>query len=104
MIRVGQTGYATVRPSTTAGRNNIMLGDLGGWHLILILGIVVLLFGSTKLPSLARGIGQSMKIFKSEMKADEPVVPTAAPTAAAPAATPVVPVVPAPGDGTHHTA
>lgn len=48
-----------------------------GWDLVIILAIVVLLFGSTKLPELARGMGRSIRIFKSEMaedgaKADEP--------------------------------
>jgi sec-independent protein translocase protein TatA len=45
-----------------------MLRDLGGWHLLIILAIVILLFGSTKLPGLAKGIGQSLRIFRSEMK------------------------------------
>ncbi len=40
--------------------------------LILVL-IVVLLFGSKRLPDAARGLGRSLRIFKSEMKAiDEP--------------------------------
>ncbi|HWU32784.1 MAG TPA: twin-arginine translocase TatA/TatE family subunit [Marmoricola sp.] len=38
-----------------------------GWDLLIILAIVVLLFGSTKLPELARGMGRSIRIFKSEM-------------------------------------
>jgi sec-independent protein translocase protein TatA len=45
-----------------------MLGDLGGWHLLIILAVVLLLFGATKLPALSRGIGQSIRIFRSEMK------------------------------------
>ena len=39
------------------------------WWVILI--IVVLLFGAPKLPQLARSLGQSMKIFRSEIKSDE---------------------------------
>ncbi len=42
-----------------------------GWHLIAILAIVILLFGAPKLPALARSIGQSMKIFKQEIKTDK---------------------------------
>ncbi len=42
-----------------------------GWHLIAILAIVILLFGAPKLPALARSIGQSMKIFKHEIKTDK---------------------------------
>ncbi|GAA4678298.1 twin-arginine translocase TatA/TatE family subunit [Frondihabitans cladoniiphilus] len=94
-----------------------MLRDLGGWHLLIILGIVVLLFGATKLPALARGVGQSMRIFKSEMKADEKAAPAtaaAATAAAAPApatqapaptvapATPVVSVVAPPTSQEQH--
>ena len=39
-----------------------------GWHLVIILVIVLLLFGATRLPALARSLGQSMNAFKSEMK------------------------------------
>ena len=49
-----------------------MLGNLTGWHLVLVLAIVLLLFGAPKLPALARSIAQSMRIFKSEVKSDEP--------------------------------
>ena len=45
-----------------------MLGNLTGAHLIIILVIVLLLFGAPKLPGLARSIGQSMRIFRSEVK------------------------------------
>ncbi|TDN41689.1 sec-independent protein translocase protein TatA [Curtobacterium flaccumfaciens] len=48
-----------------------MLGNLGGVHLLIILGIVILLFGATKLPALAKGLGQSINIFKKEMSDDE---------------------------------
>ncbi|GAA0496968.1 MULTISPECIES: Sec-independent protein translocase subunit TatA [Streptomyces] len=39
------------------------------WHLVLILAVLVLLFGSKKLPDMARGVGKSMRILKSETKA-----------------------------------
>jgi sec-independent protein translocase protein TatA len=65
-----------------------MLRGLEGWHIVIILGIVVLLFGSRKLPDAARSMGQSLRIFKSEMKAaakdDAPAAGTA--QSAAPAA------------------
>lgn len=44
------------------------MGIPTGWELILLLGVLVLLFGSTKLPAAARSIGQSMRIFKAETK------------------------------------
>ena len=37
-------------------------------HLLLILLVVVVLFGSRRLPDAARGLGRSMRIFKSEVK------------------------------------
>ena len=46
-----------------------IFGNAFGWpHLIAILVIVVLLFGAPKLPGLAKSIGQSMRIFRGEMK------------------------------------
>lgn len=46
-----------------------MLGNaLSGWHLLIIILIILLLFGAPKLPGLARSLGQSMRIFKSEVK------------------------------------
>ena len=44
---------------------NIMLaGFFGGWEIVLILAVILLLFGSKKLPELARGLGQGIKEFK----------------------------------------
>jgi sec-independent protein translocase protein TatA len=49
-----------------------MLGNAFGWpHLLLILAVVLLLFGATKLPALAKSVGQSMKVFRKEMKSDD---------------------------------
>ena len=47
-----------------------MLGNLTGWHFLIILVVILLLFGAPKLPGLARSLGQSMKIFKSEITPD----------------------------------
>lgn len=47
-----------------------MLSNLTGWHFFIILFVVLLLFGGPKLPGLARSLGQSMKILKSEISAD----------------------------------
>jgi sec-independent protein translocase protein TatA len=44
------------------------MGIPGGWELMLILAVLVLLFGASKLPNAARSIGQSMRIFKAETK------------------------------------
>ena len=37
-------------------------------HILLVVLVLVILFGSRKLPDVARGMGQSMRIFKSEVK------------------------------------
>ena len=43
---------------------------LGGSELLIILIILLVLFGGSKLPSLARGLGQSIKEFKKASKED----------------------------------
>lgn len=40
----------------------------GGQELALIFFILVLLFGARKLPELARGTGQALRIFRSETR------------------------------------
>ncbi|QHC26195.1 Sec-independent protein translocase subunit TatA [Streptomyces sp. GS7] len=49
------------------------------WHLILVVAVLVLLFGSKKLPDMARGLGRSMRILKSEAKALKDERPADAP-------------------------
>ncbi|GAA4614655.1 hypothetical protein GCM10023195_64070 [Actinoallomurus liliacearum] len=44
------------------------MGELSIWHWLIVLAVVILLFGSTKLPQAARSLGRSMRIFKSETK------------------------------------
>ena len=49
---------------------------LGGTELIVILIILLVMFGGTKLPGLAKGLGQSIKEFKKASKEeDEPAKP-----------------------------
>jgi sec-independent protein translocase protein TatA len=40
----------------------------GGWELVLVLVVLVVLFGSRKLPDAARSLGRSLRIFKAETK------------------------------------
>ena len=47
------------------------MGQLGASELLIILLLLVLLFGAKRLPDAARGIGRSLRIFKSELKTDE---------------------------------
>ena len=37
-------------------------------HIVVLLVLVLLIFGSSKLPDIARSVGQSMKVFKKEVK------------------------------------
>ncbi|HVN13520.1 MAG TPA: Sec-independent protein translocase subunit TatA [Kineosporiaceae bacterium] len=59
-----------------------MFRALEPWHLIILVLVVVLLFGGRRLPDAARGLGRSLRIFKSEMKQmqDEAPRPAARPT------------------------
>lgn len=42
--------------------------DLGTGEILIIAVVVLILFGSAKLPQAARSLGRSMRIFKSETK------------------------------------
>jgi sec-independent protein translocase protein TatA len=89
------------------------MGELSPWHLLILAGVFVLLFGAKRLPDGARSLGRSLRIFKTEVKGlndDEtaqaqaqlppattaatppavtpPAAPTAAPTTAPPVAAP----------------
>ncbi len=78
---------------------------MGPTELIVILVILLVLFGGAKLPSLAKGIGQSIKEFKKASK-DEPegeklpepakTLPAATPAAVATPAAPAATTTPKP--------
>ena len=44
---------------------------LGPMELLIIAGVIILLFGSAKLPQLMRGMGEGMKEFKKATRDDE---------------------------------
>jgi len=44
--------------------NILFAGPLGGWEIVLILAVVLLLFGAKKLPELAKGLGSGIREFK----------------------------------------
>ena len=46
-----------------------MLRAFEPWHLVVIGGIAMLLFGAKRLPDSARSMGQSLRIFRSEVAA-----------------------------------
>ena len=41
---------------------------LEGWQILVVVALAIVLFGAPKLPGLARSVGQSLRIFKSEVK------------------------------------
>lgn len=47
---------------------NSLVAVPGGWELVLIVLVILLLFGAKKLPELARGSGRALRIFKAETK------------------------------------
>ena len=46
----------------------VPLVGLGPMELLIIFAVIVLLFGASKLPELARGSGRALRIFKAETK------------------------------------
>lgn len=71
-----------------------MLAGLNGWHLVILLAVILLLFGAAKLPALAKSMGQSARVFKGEMKAmkeDDAARSTTVPGAGQDPATSVAP-------------
>ena len=54
-----------------------MIGDLfdSPWKILIVAVVLIVLFGSKKLPHAARSLGQSMRILKTEVQGlheDEP--------------------------------
>jgi sec-independent protein translocase protein TatA len=59
-----------------------MIGDLfdSPWKILIVAIVIIVLFGSRKLPGAARSLGQSMRILKKEISGlheDEPEAATA---------------------------
>jgi sec-independent protein translocase protein TatA len=45
------------------------MGDLfAGWHIIVLLLVILVLFGSKKIPDFAKGLGEGIKEFKKATK------------------------------------
>ncbi|WP_395292995.1 Sec-independent protein translocase subunit TatA [Kitasatospora hibisci] len=96
----------------------MLRNGLEPWHLLVVVAVVVLLFGSKKLPDMARGLGKSLRILKAETAAmregeappaaadTAPAHPRSAAPPAPPAGTPAPPaaaVAPAGADRTRRT-
>jgi len=50
---------------------SIIAGVIGPQELIVVLVVVVLMFGGTKIPELMKGLGKGIKEFKNASKADD---------------------------------
>jgi sec-independent protein translocase protein TatA len=46
----------------------LAIGGLSPMELIIIVGVIVLLFGSSKIPQLMRGVGSGINEFKKGLK------------------------------------
>ena len=66
---------------------NVMFAmfGVGGWEVILILAVVLLLFGAKKLPDLAKGLGTGIKEFKKATREVTDEIQNAASDTPAPA-------------------
>jgi len=49
----------------------LLIGPLGVQELLLILLIIVIVFGASKLPQLGKGLGEGIRNFKSGLKSDD---------------------------------
>jgi len=49
----------------------MLKNGLEPWHIIVLVVVLFMLFGGKKLPEMARGVAQSLKIFTSEMKSPD---------------------------------
>ncbi|MDP1568817.1 MAG: twin-arginine translocase TatA/TatE family subunit [Vicinamibacterales bacterium] len=47
------------------------LGPIGLPEMLIILAIIVLIFGASRLPEIGRGIGQGIKNFKATTREDQ---------------------------------
>lgn len=47
----------------------LLRNGLEPWHLLIVALVVIMVFGSKKLPDMARSLGKSARILKSEAKA-----------------------------------
>ena len=44
------------------------MGEFSAWHWLIVAVVVLLLFGTNKLPQMARSLGQGIRIFRAETR------------------------------------
>jgi sec-independent protein translocase protein TatA len=77
------------------------IGDLfdSPWKILIVAVVIIVMFGSRKLPDAARSLGKSMRILKTEVQGlheDEPATPASTNVQAAPAQLQATPATPDP--------
>ncbi|MDO5719526.1 MAG: twin-arginine translocase TatA/TatE family subunit [Actinomycetaceae bacterium] len=54
------------------------MGAMRPWHWIVVLLVIVVVFGASRLPNIAKNVGQSAKVLKKEMREltedDDPIL------------------------------
>jgi sec-independent protein translocase protein TatA len=51
------------------------MGELQPTHILLVLAVVLVLFGGTRLSALGKGLGEGIRNFKSGLRGDEAPAP-----------------------------
>ncbi|HMS30602.1 MAG TPA: twin-arginine translocase TatA/TatE family subunit [Saprospiraceae bacterium] len=49
--------------------NLLFIGNLGGWEMVAVVFVVLLLFGGKKIPELMRGLGAGIREFNNAKNA-----------------------------------
>jgi sec-independent protein translocase protein TatA len=52
-------------------RRQMRIGPFGVWEILVIVLVLVLLFGASRLPALAKGIGQAIREFRGAIKEEK---------------------------------
>nr|NLD40971.1 Sec-independent protein translocase subunit TatA [Actinomycetales bacterium] len=72
------------------------MGKLSAWQIIILVVIVLVIFGSARLPQVAESLGKSLKIFKREVKElrEDDAAPSNPPSALPPTSSTAAPPYP----------
>lgn len=55
----------------SADQKGAIMGEFSAWHWLIVAVVVVLLFGTNKLPQIARSVGSGLRIFRAELRSGE---------------------------------
>lgn len=72
------------------------LGPLGPWELLIILAVTLLIFGPSRLPKMARSIGEMVREFRNEFRVMKGEIDGTAEEKPAPQSTPTPDTQPEP--------